>query len=312
MTRRILCIDGGGILGLIPALVLAEIEARAGRLAGSLFDLVAGTSTGGIIAAAVAAGMPAKTIVDLYRQRGREIFSRSTGHRLATGFGLWGPQYGAAGIETDLADVFGDRKLSDCALDLLVPAYDIEARCPVLFKSAKAGSDARRDYYLRDVCRATAAAPTYFPPARINSLAGEEATLVDGGIYANNPAACALAQAAKAGGLDDVCMVSLGTGQLARPYLYEAAQGWGLAAWARPLLDCMFDGQSDTAAHQCETLLGDRAIRLQPALPRDLAMDDAGEEALATLEAIARGLLADQDALLDKICEMTLPKAAAA
>ncbi|EHJ47415.1 Patatin [Solidesulfovibrio carbinoliphilus subsp. oakridgensis] len=311
MTRRILCIDGGGILGLIPALVLAEIEARAGRLAGSLFDLVAGTSTGGIIACAVAAGIPAGRVVDLYRQRGKDIFSRSWRHRLASGFGLLGPRYGAEGIEAALDDVFGDRKLSDCALDLLIPAYDIEARCSVLFKSAKA-SDSRRDYYLRDVCRATSAAPTYFPPARINSLAGEEATLVDGGIYANNPAACALAQAAKAGSIGDVAMVSLGTGQLTRPYLYEAAQGWGLAAWVRPLLDCMFDGQSDTAAHQCQALLGDRAIRLQPALPRDLAMDDAGESALATLEAIARGLIADQDALLDKICEMALPKAAAA
>ncbi len=310
IRRRILSIDGGGILGLIPALVLAEIEARTSRPAVQLFDLVAGTSTGGIIASAVAAGFSAKVVVDLYRQRGPQIFSRSLWHRLITGFGVWGPQYEASGIDAALGAVFGARSLSSCWVDLLVPAYDIEARTPTLFKSTKA-VDRRRDYYLCDVCRATSAAPTYFPPARITSLAGEVVTAVDGGLYANNPATCALAEAAKAGGLTDVVMVSLGTGQIERPYLYDVARRWGLAAWVRPLLDCMFDGQSDTAAHQCQTLLGEgRFVRLQPALAQSVAMDDASPEALATLEAVARGLIADQDEVIDKICEMTLPKAA--
>ena len=133
---------------------------------------------------------------------------------------------------------------------------------------------------------------------------------MDGGLYANCPAACALAQTAKAGGLDDVVMVSLGTGQIERPYLYDAARRWGAARWLRPLLNCMFDGQSDTAGHQCATLLGDRFIRLQPALPGDLAMDDASPKAIDTLEAIARGVIDEQDALIDKICGMLLPKAA--
>lgn len=310
MTLCHLAVDGGGLLGLIPAMILAEVEARAGRLAGDLFQTVSGTSTGGIIACAAAVGIPAAKIADLYRLRGRNIFAQDMGHRLATGFGLWGPQYGAEGIESALASVFGNRKLSDCGVDLLVPAYDIEARTPVLFKSAKAKADPRRDYHLRDVCRATSAAPTFFPPARIQSLAGEAATFVDGGLFANNPSACALAQAAKTVRLDDVVMVSLGTGRIDRPYLYAVARRWGAAAWLRPLLDCMFDGQSDTSAHQCQTLLGDRAVRIQPALPQALAMDDASPEAIGIMEAVARGVIADQDALLDKICEMTLPKAA--
>jgi len=310
MTRRILSFGGGGILGLIPAMILADIEARASRPAAELFDLAAGTSTSGIIACAVAAGIPARDVVALYRERGRQIFSRSFGHRLATGFGLWGPQYGAAGIEAALAAVFGDRRLSGCGVGLLVPAYDIEARTPHLFKSLKAQDDAWRDYHLRDVCRATSAAPTYFLSARITSLAGDTATFVDGGLFANNPAACSLAQAAKAGRLDDVTMVSLGTGQIERPYLYDMARRWGLAKWVRPLLDCMFDGQADTAAHQCKALLGDRMMRIQPALPGELAMDDASPKAIETLSAIARGVLADQDALLDKICEVMLSSVA--
>lgn len=307
----ILSIDGGGILGLIPAMVLAEIEARTGRLAGSLFESVSGTSTGGIIVSGASVGIPARQIADLYRQRGAQIFSRSWLHRLATGWGLWGPQYCAAGIEAALAGVFGDRRLSDCTTSLLVPCYDIEARTSTLFKSAKAATDPRRDFYVRDVCRATSAAPTYFPPARVTSLAGDVVTAVDGGLYANNPTMCALTQAVKAGALDSVAMVSLGTGQISAPYLYNRARRWGAARWLRPLLACMFDGQSDIAAHQCQTLLGrDRFIRLQPALAEDIAMDDASPDAIETLEAVARGLIADQDAELDRICEMVTRRAA--
>lgn len=310
MSYYILSIDGGGILGLIPAMMLAEIEARTGRPTGALFDLVAGTSTGGIIACAVAAGIPARQVVDLYRQRGRQIFGRTWLHQLATGWGLMGPQYAAAGIEAALTDVFSDRRLSDCTASLLVPAYDIEARTSTLFKSAKAVADPRRDYYLRDVCRATSAAPTYFPPARITSLAGEVVTAVDGGLYANNPSTCALAQVAKASHMYGAVMVSLGTGSRQRPYLYNKARHWGVPRWARPLLDCMFDGQSDTASHQAQALLRDKYFRLQPALAQDVAMDDASDTALATLEAVARGYIAEQDAELDRICGMVTRRAA--
>jgi len=309
MSYRILSIDGGGLPGLDPAMVLAEIESRTGRRAGELFDLVAGTSTGGIIACAVATGIPAQKVADLYRQRGGDIFSRPLRHRLATGWGLWGPQYGAAGLEAALFDVFQELKLSDCTTALLVPAYDIEARTSVFFKSAKA-ADQRRDYFLRDVCRATSAAPTYFPPARITSLAGDIVTAVDGGLYANNPSACSLAQVAKASHMYGAVMVSLGTGSRQRPYLYNKARHWGVPRWARPLLDCMFDGQSDTASHQAQALLRDKYFRLQPALANDIAMDDARPQTLELLEAVARGFIAEQDAVIDKICEMLLPKAA--
>jgi len=320
MSYRILSIDGGGILGLIPAMVLAEIEARTGLLVSDLFDSVSGTSTGGIITCAGAVGIPAQKVANLYRQRGGEIFSRPLLHRLITGWGLWGAQYSAAGLEAALFDVFQGLKLSDCATTLLVPAYDIEARTSVFFKSVKArwagvvGIDAHyarsRDYYLRDVARATSAAPTFFPPARIISLGGTVVTAVDGGLYANNPSTCALAQVAKASRMYGAVMVSLGTGSRQRPYLYNKARHWGVPRWARPLLDCMFDGQSDTASHQAQALLRDKYFRLQPALANDIAMDDASPQTLELLEAVARGFIAEQDGVIDKICEMLLPKAA--
>lgn len=301
---NVLAIDGGGILGLIPALILAEIEERIGRPAAEVFGLAAGTSTGGIIACAVAAGLQARTVVELYRSRGREIFSRSVAHRLASGFGLFGPQYGAEGLEAALADVFGERRLSGTVTEMLVPAYDIEARRPVFFSRAKALERPRRDYLLRDVCRATAAAPTYFPPARLAGPGGGEVlALVDGGLAANNPSACALAETAKRG-LWPGLVLSLGTGSSERPYLLRQARRWGLARWARPLIDCMFDAQSDAAAYQCGVILGrDRYCRWQTALPPGLSMDDASARAIETIEAVARGWLSEHEAEVEAVCE---------
>lgn len=97
-------------------------------------------------------------------------------------------------------------------------------------------------------------------------------------------------------------MVSLGTGASERPYLFRSARWWGLAGWARPLLDCLFDGQSDTAAYQCQILLGDRYLRLQPALAKAIAMDDASPEAIETLLAVARGFVSAQEEMIDKVC----------
>jgi hypothetical protein len=143
------------------------------------------------------------------------------------------------------------------------------------------------------------------------SQAGKVAALVDGGLYANNPSTCVLAQVAKASRMYGAIMVSLGTGSSQRPYLYNKARHWGVPRWARPLLDCMFDGQSDTASHQCQALLRDKYFRFQPALITNVAMDNASPQALDLLDAVARGYIAEQDAVIDKICEMLRPKAAA-
>jgi patatin-like phospholipase/acyl hydrolase len=134
---RVLSVDGGGIRGIIPALVLADIERRTESRIASLFDLVAGTSTGGIIALGLTkptgAGRPAYTaaeIAELYSNKGKTIFSNTILHQLSSACGLLDEKYPSAGLEQVLHDYFGEARLRDALTDVFVPAYAIELRTP--------------------------------------------------------------------------------------------------------------------------------------------------------------------------------------
>ena len=200
---RILSIDGGGIRGIIPAVVLAELEQRTGRAISDCFDLIAGTSTGGIIALALtrpdARGRPQYSAADVagfYEDLGPAIFARDALHRAATLDSLAGPRFDSAALRRALAEYFGDTRLSEALRDVLVTSYDIERREPFFFKSHYARTRADRDFAMRDVGAATAAGPTYFEPVRIETQdhVGYRA-LVDGGVFANNPTMCAWVEA---------------------------------------------------------------------------------------------------------------------
>jgi uncharacterized protein len=304
---RILSIDGGGIRGIIPALVLAEVEARTGRRIAELFDLVAGTSTGGILACAltVPGARPARELVELYRTEGPRIFHRSLVRRVETADGLLDEKYDDAALRAALADYLGTARLSDATTRVLATAYDLEGRAPYFFKSWRADRDAP----MVEVARATAAAPTYFEPIGVDGLA-----LVDGGVFATNPAMCAYAEAARlaqeAGARVDVRLLSLGTGRLTRPMHLADARGWGLVEWVRPLIDVVFDGVADTVDYQLQHILGEGAYtRLQTDLDQASdALDDASPANLARLEGEAAGLIAARSAELDAVCaELVAP-----
>ncbi|GAB4485962.1 MAG: patatin-like phospholipase family protein [Thermodesulfovibrionales bacterium] len=291
--KRVLSIDGGGIRGIIPAMTLAELERITNRKTSSLFDLIAGTSTGGILACALAAPnpMPAREIIGLYLQEGPEIFERSGIGRLGTGFGLFGPKYTGKQLQASLREYLGHARLTDCAPEVLVTAYDIERRQPHFFKSHKARKHEDRDCSLVEVAAATASAPTYFPPCKVDS-GGYSAALIDGGVYATNPAMCALVEAMTLWPGEEIMLVSLGTGELTRPMPYEDAKGWGLAKWATRILDAVFDGASDTVSYQCAQILGDRFTRIQCSLTvASDDMDDASEENLRLLQLQAEQLI---------------------
>ena len=200
---RILCIDGGGIRGIIPAVVLAELEQRTGRAISACFDLIAGTSTGGIIALALTRPDPrgrpqysAADVIGFYRDIGPAIFARDALHRAVTLESLAGPRFDSAPLRRALAEYFGDTRLSEALRDVLVTSYDIERREPFFFKSHHARTRPERDFAMRDVGAATAAGPTYFEPVRIETRdhVGYRA-LVDGGVFANNPTMCAWVEA---------------------------------------------------------------------------------------------------------------------
>jgi patatin-like phospholipase/acyl hydrolase len=291
---NVLSIDGGGIRGIVPALVLAEIERRTGKPAADLFDLIAGTSTGGILACALAKpdALSAERLVDLYEQEGPRIFSRTVWERIHSVEGLVDEKYDDDGLEEALGRYLGDARLRDAATDILIPAYDTERRRPEFFKSARAREDPSRDFPLRAVARATSSAPTYFEPALIG-----DRPLIDGGVFAVNPGMCAVAEVMRYSPGAEIVLVSLGTGQLTRPFPYDQVKDWGLIEWARPVIDVVFDGASDVVDYQLTQLLGEQHFfRFQTELTSASDdLDDAGEANLRALRLTGERLISERE-----------------
>jgi uncharacterized protein len=295
---RVLAIDGGGIRGLIPALLLTEFERRSGRRVFELFDMIAGTSTGGIIACAVCAPdpLPASELVKLYEDQGPDIFSRSLFQRIRTADGLLDEKYDDAALDGALERFLAQKLLSQTRPDLIVPSYDTALPGPYFFKTTDAKASPDDDFQLSVVARATSAAPTYFEPVEAGAKA-----LVDGGVFAANPAMCALAEALNTVEPRDVVLVSLGTGERTHRRSFDEIKDWGLVAWARPILDVVFDGASDAVNYQLKRVLpADRYWRFQTELT--LAsdhLDDATEGNLAKLRGHAEELVRDRSADID-------------
>lgn len=325
-TTRILSIDGGGIRGVIPAVVLEAIEERAGRPAYELFDLVAGTSTGALIALGITLPppdgtepRPASDLTDLYRERGPEIFEAPLGHQLASLRGLADQRYPDDALEAVLEDAFGARRLKDARTEVIVPTYDLAERQAYFFKRRRAREKPdERDHTAREVARAAVAAPTYFEPELAHGPDGpEDRVLVDGGVVANNPAMCAYAEAlAHDGFADDVLIVSLGTGQVQEPIAFDQAKDWGYPGWGARLLDVLLDGAQDAVHYHLEHVLnaGDRTDyhRLQPSLRKeeppevpepDESLDAADPENIQRLERLARAFVEARSSEIDRIVE---------
>lgn len=294
-TCRILSIDGGGIRGVIPGQILGTLEKKLGRPLGDCFHLIAGTSTGAILATGLARGMSSVDLLDFYFKDGSEIFNPAF-------FGsLGGPKYSPAPLEQILQKTFGDSKLSDLTHDLIVPTYDIQSRGDVLFESWRARGiqepDPRSsDFLLREVLRATSAAPTYFPPALATAGNGRVYPCIDGGMYANSPALLALVAARRLMPLAKrFLIVSIGTGELSKPLPYADAKDWGLVGWGPNLLDVMFTAMGATVSYELDQLapLVDQ-IRMQSSLEgANEAMDDASPANLLALRVCADRTLAD-------------------
>lgn len=220
---RVLSIDGGGIRGIIPALVLVELERLAGRRTFELFDLIAGTSTGGILACALCAPdpMPASQIVGLYADRGPDIFDRSLWRRIRSADGLLDERYDAGALDTVLRDFLEDKRLRETRPDLIVPSYDTAAPGPYFFKTRNAREGEDEDFPLSIVARATSAAPTYFEPLEAGAR-----SLVDGGVFAVNPGMCAYAELLRHHPGADPLLLSLGTGVRTRTRPHVEVRDW--------------------------------------------------------------------------------------
>ena len=301
-------------------MLLTEIEKRTQKPIADLFDLFAGTSTGGILALALTkpdgAGKPAysaQQLVSLYENEGQEIFSRSVWHRIRAIGNLLEERYPATGIEQVLEKYFGETRLKQALKEVIITSYEIERRIPWFFKSRNAKRFPDHDYLMKVVARATSAAPTYFEPLKYPEGSLEYHAWIDGGVYANNPTLCAFAEAKKAfPQADDYLVVSLGTGELTRPISYADAKNWGLASWALPILSVVFHGVSVTVDYQMTQMLpaagtARRYYRFEPRLDKgNDDMDDASNTNLHALVSLAEELIASQQDALDDLCRQLM------
>jgi len=273
---RILTFDGGGIRGLVTLALLQRLETRVPSLIRDA-DLLAGTSTGGIIALGLAAGLSVDDLIGLYRDHGAQIFARNWSDRLSSLGGVAGAHYQQANLEKLLRGIFGAARLGDLGQRVLIPTFDLNNEAPDPAKrswDAKffhnfPGNDSDGSAAVVDVALHTSAAPTYFP---------SHAGFIDGGVVANNPSLAALAQALSTRGaepppeLAEVCLLSLGTG-INLTYLEGQTLDWGLAQWAKPLVGLLLDANTGIADYQCRQILHGAYRRLAPVFPRSVKID---------------------------------------
>lgn len=316
---RVLAIDGGGIRGIIPAKVLTALETIADRPTSELFDLIVGTSIGGIAAMDLALPRddgrpaPASEIGEFYETHGPVIFPhaplsfprtrddlRELINRVGTQAAMFGSnpelgnaRYSPVGIEAALQKRFGESRLSDAAIDVVVTAYDVRSSEPVLFRSAVARQDPHQNYLMRDVARATSAAPTVFPPLRLPTPDGSYRILIDGGVFANNPSMIGYAEAMRMAGwrgirLKSLHVVSLGTGMASsRSVDYEEFVTRSWFRLAEDIFQAANRGQAGLYDSLLQSLLESRYTRFQIELPpaASFDMDDVSEENIKALRS---------------------------
>jgi patatin-like phospholipase/acyl hydrolase len=268
---RILALDGGGIRGIVTLVLMERLSAEAGLESWlDSADLLAGTSTGGLIALGLARGIPLEELRDLYETEGETIFDDSWLDDLKDLGRITGAEYSLRGLKRVLRRLFGDARLRHLRRRVLITSFDLDNQDPEpgrrtwkpkLFHNFP-GPDSDGGALVWKVGLSTAAAPTYFP-----SFEG----YIDGGVYANNPSMCGLAQALdrrrrRPASLSKIVLLSLGTG-VSLTYIKGKSVDWGYAQWARPIVSLMLDGVSGIADFQCRQILGARYHRLAPVFP---------------------------------------------
>lgn len=273
---RILSLDGGGLRGLAELIILKEIEEMTGKRIYELFDLIVGTSTGGIIACGLTAsknGRPILTVdklIDLYFANGDKIFPRQDNYikkAYRSIRSLFMPEYSYKGLDEKLTEYFGDIRLSEVLTPIIVTSYDVAHNEIIMFKSRRS-KESFFDLSLKDVCRATSAAPTYLSSYKLNYM-NVNRILIDGGISVNNPSMVAISDVLKNVygteniKVEDIQLLSLGTGFMSEDLGYKKTWRWGKVQWAKPISTIMLQSSSKCVEYECKQLPLDKFLRLQ-------------------------------------------------
>ncbi len=264
--RRILTIDGGGIKGVFPASFLATIEDTIDDNIANYFDLIVGTSTGGIIALGLGLGLSAKDILEFYEKSAPHIFGGNRFLRYLRWLGI--AKYDSDGLREELLTCFKQRKLGNSTKRLVIPCLNLETGGVHVYKTAHHQRFVR-DYKEEavEVALATSAAPTYFPPHRSPS----GIPLIDGGIWANNPVAVAAVEAI--GVLnwprDSISVLSIGCTTEPLKINRGRQSSLGIIYWAKKLINLFMFTPSSAAIGMAGLLVGnDNIIRVNPIVPR--------------------------------------------
>jgi uncharacterized protein len=341
---KILSIDGGGIRGVIPCIILRFIEEQTGKKIPELFNLIAGTSTGGIIALGLSspdadgvAKYDAETMLSLYRENGKDIFERRKKDFLSVlssvskkaGM-LFEKPYNITNMEQLLGKYFGDIKLNQALTDLLITTYDIESGRPFYYSSRLAAKKDKENFLMKDIARSTSAAPTFFTPLLTKYDQANDVSFVDGGVFANNPSLLAYAEAkelwkqqVKSGKAFDAevtkddndlpfFMLSLGTGFHPQKISGKDAAGWRTAEWLEPMLSNVFmNSVAASTDYTMQHLLPPyeddtlRYQRLNFEIPEEnTAMDDASEKNINALIGLAEDYVKNNEKTLLQLCNL--------
>jgi patatin-like phospholipase/acyl hydrolase len=275
---RILALDGGGIRGIYTAVLLDSLEHKVPGFI-ERADLIAGTSTGAILALGLAQGMTPADLIAYYQKEGAKIFSRTVWHEIRDLGELIGAKYDNSNLIQSIHATFKERTLEDLLpRHVLISSFDLDNQAtppaprmwkPKFFHNFE-GPQSDGAQKIADVALRSSAAPTYFPVYQ---------GYVDGGVVANNPSMAALAQALDSATgkqqLADVRLFSLGAG-IAPTYVSGDTLDWGLAQWAVLLADMIMEGMMGVADYECARLLGDNNyLRLAPILPTTIPLDAA-------------------------------------
>ena len=288
---RILSLDGGGIKGSFSAAVLATLEEDTGRSVVDQFDLITGTSTGGIIALGLGLGIPARQIVNFYAEKGSTIFPGTSLVQRTSGLfrQFRKPKHSHAVLRAALMEVFGERQFGESKCRLVIPTYDAIAGHIFLMKTAH---HARFKYDIDapavDVALATSAAPTYFAAAPFPNHAN--ASYVDGGVWANNPVLVGVTEAVAFLGvpLEDIDVLSIGC--TTTPFNIAERANAGLVQWNAGLVELLFEAQMEAALAQAKLLLNGRLHRINVTVKAgEFSLDDARPEKIRRLINLGRG-----------------------
>lgn len=303
--KCILSIDGGGIRGIIPASIIAEIEKRTGEKIYKLFDLISGTSFSSIIASMSVCSSPlglwGEEIIGLIESQSEDFFKRKKTKVFSRFLHPFQTQYEEASLYKAIDNIIGNCELKDALTELIIPSYDLIAKQPYIFKRNKAIKKSIDNFKLSDILKATTANPAFFKPYPLN-----DKLIIDGSIYANNPSMCSLTEAINLMPFRGFFLLSLGCGVSdstidinKEPRFLSSGE----------ILSAAVDGINKTVDYEMSQVLNLKSYyRLQPYLNKSVPASDFSKDSIAYLKKAAQDYIKENHNLIDNICEVLVTK----